>query len=203
MDNQELNLAEEFKQLQMQYNTLKEEVDRQNTINEKFILSSIRKNMRIINSKSMISLIAGVIAAPGIVLFSLKLGLSSTFIIISAVWMLTLIVGDWIMNRHLDIDSLSSGTLQSFVAEMKKRKSTHFKWIRIHFPVFIIWVGCFIGECFRVGMAKEMLIPVTCGICAGAIIGMIIGIRMHNMIIGAYEGIILELENPEVSHSIK
>lgn len=196
-------MADELQQLKMQYRSLKEEVDRQNTINEKFILSSIRKDLRIINSKPMISLVAGTIAVPLIILLSLNLGLSLPFMIISAAWLLFLIVGNWIRNRHVDIDPLSSGTLQSFVSEMKKRKNNQFKWFRINFPATILWIGCFIGECIRVGMAKEMLLPVIFGICVGAVIGIVIAFKMHNTIIGAYEGVILELENPEVSHTIK
>lgn len=203
MENQEIKMADELQQLKMQYGALKEEINRQNTINEKFILSSIRKNLRIINSKSMISLIAGAIAVPLIIQSSHSLGLSLPFMIISIVWMLFMIVGNWIRNRHVDIDTLSSGTLQSFIEEMKKRKSTHFKWFRINLPILLIWIGCFIGECIRVGMEKEMLIPVICGICVGAVFGIVIAFKMHNMIIGAYEGIILELENPEASHVIK
>lgn len=203
METQEIKMADELQQLKMQYESLKEDVDRQNTINEKFILSSIRKDLRIINSKPMISLVAGTIAVPLIILLSLNLGLSLPFMIISAAWLLFLIVGNWIRNRHVDIDPLSSGTLQSFVSEMKKRKNNQFKWFRINFPAMILWIGCFIGECIRVGMAKEMLLPVICGICVGAVIGIVIAFKMHNTIIGAYEGVILELENPEVSHTIK
>ncbi|MGM9773982.1 MAG: hypothetical protein ACI3Y2_02100 [Candidatus Egerieousia sp.] len=77
-----------------------------------------------------------------------------------------------------------------------------YRWFRINFTIMFLWIGYFIGECVHAGLSKDIMIPMIIGIGAGAIIGIIVGINMHNRIIHIYEGIILELENPEASHSI-
>lgn len=195
MENQEINMAEELQQLREQYASLKEEISKQNTINEKVVLSSIKKELRVIDSKKWVSLVACLVAIPLIIAVSLNLDFSLGFIIGSVAWLLLMHVGNMVRNSMVDIDSLSSSSVRSFVEEVKKRKKTQFKWVKINYSLFIVWVGCFIGELFRTGMDKEMLLPMIGGIFVGAVIGTTIGFRIHNRIIGAYEGIIQELEN--------
>ena len=65
----------------------------------------------------------------------------------------------------------------------------------------VLWIGYFIGEVLHAGLDKEMLIPIIIGIVLGTILGIAVGLRTHNRIIGIYEGIILEIENPDAAHS--
>ena len=188
-------MAEELQQLREQYTSLKEELSRRNTIDEKMILSSIRKDLRLISSKRYFSLAACLIAIPLIVMISLELDFRLPFIIASIVWLLFMHIGNWLRMKKVDIDSLSSESVQSFVSEMKRRMNLQFCWTRINYAMFVLWVGCFIGECIHTGMDKEMLLPIIGGICIGAAIGITLGFRIHNRIIGTYEGIILELDN--------
>lgn len=109
---------------------------------------------------------------------------------------------NFIRNRNIWVDLLSGKSTQIFLAEIKKRKEAQFRWLRINFSLFLLWLGYFIGECIHSGMEKDTLIPIIAGAVTGAVIGLTAGLRMHNRIIGAYEGIILELENPDAAHDI-
>ena len=194
MENSGNNIAEELRQLREQYFNLKEQACRQNTINEKSILSSVRRDIRQINGKKWFSVIACLVAIPLIILISSELEFRLPFVIVSIVWLLFMHIGNWLRNSDVEIDSLSAGTVRSFVDEMKRRKSIQFKWVRINYSIFVLWVGYFIGECIHTGMDSDMLTPIIGGICIGAIIGLFLGFRIHNRIIGIYDGIILELE---------
>ena len=202
MTNEELKISEELEQLRQQYADLKAQFDKQEITNEKLIRESIRKDLSIVNSKKWTGLGAGLIGLGGIIALSLNLGLRPAFITISAAWILFMIIGNFVSKRQLSSQAISGESTQAFITEIKERKQNQFRWIRINFSIFALWVGYFIGECIHRGLDKEILTPIIVGIIVGAIIGLFLGIRMHNRIIGAYEGIILELENPEASHSI-
>lgn len=202
MENQETNINLELEELRREYSTLKQEIAKQNTLNEKLIMSSIRKDLRAITSKKYMSIMAAFIAIPLIIILSLDLDFRLPFIIISVAWMLAMCVGNFIRFSNLSIDSLFSSTTQTFLEEMKRRKTGQFRWVRIHFSLMILWVGYFIGELIRTGLPKDEFLPMIGGCVLGLAIGLTIGLKVHNRIIGAYEGIILELENPEASHSI-
>ena len=202
MENQETNINLEFEELRREYSTLKQEIAKQNTLNEKLIMSSIRKDLRAITSKKYMSIMAAFIAIPLIIILSLDLNFRLPFIIISVTWMLAMCVGNFIRFSNLSIDSLFSSTTQTFLEEMKQRKTGQFRWVRIHFSILVLWVGYFIGELIHTGLPKDELLPMIGGCVLGLAIGLTIGLKVHNRIIGAYEGIILELENPEASHSI-
>lgn len=202
MENQETNINLELEELRREYSSLKQEIAKQNTLNEKLIMNSIRKDLRAITSKRYMSIGAALIGIPLIIIISLELDFRLPFIIISAIWMLAMCIGNLIRFSNLSIDSLSASTTQSFLEEMKKRKTGQFRWIRINFSIMVLWVGYFIGELIHTGLPKDELAPIIGGCVLGLAIGLTIGFRVHNRIIGAYEGIILELENPEASHSI-
>lgn len=189
-------MSEELEQLRRQYEELKQEVEKRKTVDEQHILASINKDLHAVNGKVWMSLASCMIAIPLLVVMSLSLDLRPAFLIISITWVLLMHIGNYLRNRKLTLDSMSSESVQSFLEEMKKRKKNQFRWVRINYSIFIIWLGYFIGELFHTGMDKEALYPVILGLATGAVIGILIGMRTHNRIIGTFEGIILELENP-------
>lgn len=69
-----------------------------------------------------------------------------------------MVVGNFIRNRNISVDLLSGKSTQIFLAEIKKRKEAQFRWFRINFSLFLLWLGYFIGECIHSGMEKDTLI---------------------------------------------
>lgn len=202
MKNEEISVSEELEQLRQQYSELKAQIDKQEITNEKLIRESIRKDLRIVNGKVWLSIVCGSFAIPLVIFMSLELGLWTPFMVVSVVWIAAMILGNIIRNRSMAVDLLSGESAQRFLAEIKKRKSIQFRWLRINFTLFVFWISYFIGECIHAGLSREMLIPLSGGVLIGAVIGIVMGLRVHNRIIGTYEGIILELENPDAAHSI-
>lgn len=195
MKENEFSVSEELEQIRTEYAALKERLDRQEIISEKHVLDSIRKDLRVIGAKKWLSIPAGMTALVFLPLVSLDLGLRTPFIVISVVWILSMVTGNLLRERKLDIERLSGESTQVFLTEIKKRKAQQFRWARINMSIFVLWLGYFIGECLRTGIDKAILVPLLTGAAAGAVIGITVGLRIHNRIIGTYEGIILELEN--------
>lgn len=202
MNNDNFTISEELEQMRSQYADLKARLEKQEITNEKLIRESIRKDLRIVNTKVWVSTMAGIIAVTSLPTLSMNLGLRLPFIVISIVWIVSMIAGNIIRNRRLSADRLSGESTRQFLDEVKKRKSVQFRWVRINISLFVLWIGYFIGECIHTGMDRTTLIMIISGAATGALIGLAVGLRMHNRIIGAYEGIILELENPEAAHDI-
>lgn len=196
-NTEEFTVSEELEQLRRQYAELKSSLEKQEITNEKLILQSIRKDLRLVESKRWISMLAGLFAISTIVPFSLELGLRTPFIVLSAVWILSMIIGTAVRMKKLAINQLSGESIKEFITEIKKRKQTQFRWLRVNFILFFFWLSYFIGECIHTGMEKEILISLICGAICGAVIGLTLGLRMHNRIIGAYEGILIDLGHPE------
>lgn len=202
VDNRDYLLSEELEQMRLEYAGLKERLERQEITNEKLILASIRKDMRIVRGKTWISVACGVAALANLPLICFSLGLRIPFIIISIIWITAMVAGNVLRNREIGLDRLWGESTRNFLSEIKKRKAQQFRWVRVNITLFVVWTGYFVGECAASGMERETLIFVIAGVVTGAVIGVAMGLRMHNRIIGAYEGIILELENPEASHTI-
>lgn len=200
MKNEENAMSEELDQLRLQYTELKARIERQEITNEKLIMESIRKDLRLVNSKTWISCMAGIMAILTVPMVSFRFGLRTPFIIISIVWLICMVTGNIIRNRNISPDLLSGESTQKFLEAIKKRKKVQFRWIQINLSLFVLWLGYFIGECIHSGMDRETLIPIIAGALTGAVIGLAAGLRIHNRIIGAYEGIIIELEHPKNAH---
>lgn len=202
MNNENLEIDNNLEQMRSQYALLKKQLDSQEIINQKLIRESIRRDLRIVNQKKWLSIATGLIAISMIPQLCLRLGLRTPFIIVSVVWICAMLIGNLVRNRDISGYHLSGESTQKFLHEIKKRMKLQYRWFRINFTIMFLWIGYFIGECVHAGLSKDIMIPMIIGIGAGAIIGIIVGINMHNRIIHIYEGIILELENPEASHSI-
>lgn len=203
MKNEEFTVSEELEQMRKDYAQLKARLERQEITNEKLIRETIRKSLRMVNDKKWVSLAAGIMAVPLIAALSMHLGLRPAFTIISIVWIVGMVAGNLIRNRNLSLDSTSGESVRDFVDEIKRRKDSQFRWVRVNFSIFVLWAAYFAAECFRTGMSREMLIPIVAGMAVGMVLGLVIGLRMHNRIIGAYEGIILELENPDAAEAVR
>ena len=203
MTNEEMNLSRELEQLRKDYAQLKQELGRQEITNEKLIGESIHKDLRFINSKKWIGIPAFVIVSALLPFLSHEFGLRMTFVIVTVSYMAILAIANFIRLSGMDQRLMSMMSTQEFLKRIKKQKQQQFRWIQINIPLLFLWVGYFIGECINAKLPQELLYSLIGGILTGLVIGGIIGIRMHNRIIGIYEGIILQLENPEAADFIR
>ena len=203
MTNEEMNISLELEQLRKDYAQLKQELGRQEITNEKLIRESIRKDLGFIDKKKWIGIPAFVIVAALLPYISQELGLRMTFVIVTISYIAILAIANFIRLSEMDERLMSMMSTQEFLKRIKKRKQQQYHWLMINIPLLFLWVGYFIGECIHADIPKESLYSLTGGLLTGLIIGGTIGLRIHNRIIGIYEGIILQLENPEAAEHIR
>ena len=197
MTNEEMNIAHELEQLRKDYAQLKQELGKQEITNERLIRESIRKDLSFIDKKKWIGIPAIIIVAVLMPYISKELGLRTSFVIITIVWIAILAIANFIRMNGMYERLISMMPTQEFLKRIKKQKQQQFRWFQINIPLLFLWVGYFIGECIHANLPQEILYSLLGGLITGLVIGGTIGLRMHNRIIGIYEGIILQLENPE------
>lgn len=203
MTNEEMNIAHELEQLRKDYAQLKQELGKQEITNERLIRESIRKDLSFIDKKKWIGIPAIIIVAVLMPYISKELGLRTSFVIITIVWIAILAIVNFITMNGMDERLISMMPTQEFLKRIKKQKQQQFRWFQINIPLLFLWVGYFIGECIHANLPQEILFSLLGGLITGLVIGGTIGLRMHNRIIGIYEGIILQLENPEAGNYTK
>lgn len=200
MTNEEMNITHELEQLRKDYAQLKQELGKQEITNERLIRESIRKDLSFIDKKKWIGIPAIIIVAVLMPYISKELGLRTSFVIITIVWIAILAIVNFIRMNGMDERLISMMPTQEFLKRIKKQKQQQFRWLQINIPLLFLWVGYFIGECIHANLPQEILYSLLGGLITGLVIGGTIGLRMHNRIIGIYEGIILQLENPEAGN---
>lgn len=203
MTNEEMNIAHELEQLRKDYAQLKQELGKQEITNERLIRESIRKDLSFIDKKKWIGIPAIIIVAVLMPYISKELGLRTSFVIITIVWIAILAIVNFITMNGMDERLISMMPTQEFLKRIKKQKQQQFRWLQINIPLLFLWVGYFIGECIHANLPQEILYSLLGGLITGLVIGGTIGLRIHNRIIGIYEGIILQLENPEAGNYTK
>ena len=203
MTNEEMNITHELEQLRKDYAQLKQELGKQEITNERLIRESIRKDLNFIDKKKWIGIPAIIIVAVLMPYISKELGLRTSFVIITIVWIAILAIVNFITMNGMDERLISMMPTQEFLKRIKKQKQQQFRWFQINIPMLFLWVGYFIGECIHANLPQEILYSLLGGLITGLVIGGTIGLRMHNRIIGIYEGIILQLENPEAGNYTK
>lgn len=203
MTHEEMNISSELEQLRNDYAQLKKDLDRQEITNEKLIRASIRKDLRFIDRKKWMGIPAFIVIAALMPYLSREIGLRMPFVIVTMVWMAILAVLNFIRMGGLDDKMMSMLSTQEFVREIKKRKQQQFRWLQVNVPLLLLWIGYFVGECIHADLPEELLYSLLGGMGTGLIIGGIAGMRIHNRIVGIYEGIILQLEDTETTDYIR
>lgn len=203
MTHEEMNISSELEQLRNDYAQLKKDLDRQEITNERLIRASIRKDLRFIDRKKWMGIPAFVAVAALMPYLSREIGLRMPFVIVTMVWMAILAVLNFIRMGGLDDKMMSMLSTQEFVREIKKRKQQQFRWLQVNVPLLLLWIGYFVGECIHADLPEELLYSLLGGMGTGLIIGGIAGMRIHNRIVGIYEGIILQLEDTETTDYIR
>lgn len=203
MTHEEMNISSELEQLRNDYAQLKKDLDRQEITNERLIRASIRNDLRFIDRKKWMGIPAFVAVAALMTYLSREIGLRMPFVIVTMVWMAILAVLNFIRMGGLDDKMMSMLSTQEFVREIKKRKQQQFRWLQVNVPLLLLWIGYFVGECIHADLPEEFLYSLLGGMGTGLIIGGIAGMRIHNRIVGIYEGIILQLEDTETTDYIR
>ena len=182
MENNTL-ISNELEQMRSQINILKDKLEKQNIVNEKHIRNSMKSKMSSINRTIAGTIVAGALALPYCTWFFWSQGLSTIFVVATAVMLavcLGLTIAKQVTLKNLDF---SSGNLVEVAEKLGGIKKHYQDWIKIAIPMVLIWFSWLIYEM----LSTLGVSPMTLGFCTGALLGGLIGgfvgMRMNKKVI--------------------
>ena len=176
-------ISHELEEMRSQISLLKDKLDKQTIINDQHIRRSMKSNMSEINRTIFASIIMGAFALPYCTWFFWSQGLSTIFVVATAVMLavcLGLTIAKQVTLKSLDF---SSGNLVEVAEKLGGIKKHYQDWIKIAIPMILIWFSWLIYEMIStLGVS-----PMTMGFCTGALLGGLIGgfvgMRMNKKVI--------------------
>ena len=180
--------------MRSQISLLRNKLDKQTIINELHIRRSMKSNMSEINRTILASIIAGAFALPYCTWFFWSKGLSTLFVVATAIMLaacLGLTIAKQVTLKRLDF---SSGNLVEVAEKLGGIKKHYQDWVKIAIPMVLIWFSWLIYEMIStLGVS-----PMTMGFCIGAILGGLIGgfvgMRMNKEVISKTTEILSQIE---------
>ena len=199
MQTQETNTLQELEELRSQYNDLKKEVDKQQIINDRLLQVSMKNDLRSISLEKWGDVALTIMLIPVIWFVFNKAGLRQYMLFLSVACMLAIIFIRVIFNAIPNFRLLSGETTFDFIKALKKSKERKFRSFRIYMSIIVVWAGCLVGEVIHIHGSDPFIgwfVPLL--MVVGVSAGILIDIKIHNRIIGIYEGLILQMENKDL-----
>ena len=193
MENNTL-ISQELEEMRSQISLLRNKLDKQTIINELHIRRSMKSNMSEINRTILASIIAGAFALPYCTWFFWSKGLSTLFVVATAIMLavcLGLTIAKQVTLKRLDC---SSGNLVEVAEKLGGIRKHYQDWIKIAIPMILLWFSWLIYEMISTLGAS----PMTMGFCTGALLGGLIGgfvgMRMNKEVISKTTEILSQIE---------
>ena len=188
----------ELDEMRQQMTKLKNKLESQTIVNDRFIRRSIRNSVSTINRRYLvISFIALAMIPYGYWAFVKLNGLSIWLWLATCVMMLAVVGFCFFNGRDLRDSKLVEGNLQETMRKVAKAKKRDNNWLYIGIPMALCWGVWAIWEMAqKSGSDAEYLVP--CCI-VGLVVGALIGLRVHFKTQQHYRDIIEQIEDAEDS----
>ena len=185
----------ELEEMRQQMAILKDKLDDQTIVNDRFICRSIKNGVNTINRRYLvIGIIALALIPYGYWAFVMLGGLSVALWLASCVMML-LVVGFMIYNSK---DMRDSGLMNNNLLDVKRKvavaKKRDGNWLWIGIPMALAWGAWAIYEMSQQMGDNEYIVP--CCI-VGVLVGALIGLKVHFKTQRHYSDIIEQIEDLE------
>ena len=185
----------ELEEMRQQMAILKDKLDDQTIVNDRFIRRSIKNGVNTINRRYLvIGIIALALIPYGYWAFVMLGGLSVALWLASCVMML-LVVGFMIYNSK---DMRDSGLMNNNLLDVKRKvavaKKRDGNWLWIGIPMALAWGAWAIYEMSQQMGDNEYIVP--CCI-VGVLVGALIGLKVHFKTQRHYSDIIEQIEDLE------
>ena len=185
----------ELEEMRQQMAILKDKLEDQTIVNDRFIRRSIKKGVSTINRRYLvISIIALALIPYGYWAFVMLGGLSVALWLASCVMML-LVVGFMIYNSK---DMRDNGLMNNNLLDVKRKvalaKKRDGNWLWIGIPMALAWGAWAIYEISQQMGDNEFVVPCT---IVGVLVGALIGLKVHFKTQQHYSEIIEQIEDLE------
>jgi uncharacterized membrane protein YbjE (DUF340 family) len=195
MNNEfENNMNEtQFEDMRQQMDTLKKKLGEQEIVNERLIRRSMKKEANKITSRYYIIIALCLFMIPYTYLvFTMNLGLSLAFWIGTSILMLVCAGATYYNSLNVASANMMSNNLVAVGQKMARAKKFDANWLFFGIPAVIGWLAWLTWELFQ--QDSEAAHYSLYGVIFGAVVGSIIGIKIHFKTMRQYQDIIDQIE---------
>lgn len=184
-------------QLRSDYNALKARLDEQEIINDRLLQQTFKSQLKQINNKAWASVACGIfviIVAPMAFHYNPAFNLSWAFVAATDVMMAVCIWFTAYWHRAVRLPDASKSSMKQFAQSVKGLKQRYQGWLKYAaamISAWLIWMGV---ELLRNSDEPRKAVFMMTGGLVGALIGGIIGLKMHFAVIAKCDEIISQIE---------
>ena len=185
----------ELEQMREQMNTLKNKLDKQTILNDRFIRQSMNKTASNISRRYNAIMALSIFMVPyGYWVFVKLCNFSLTFWIVTSIFMLVCGGATYYNSRNVNDTNLMRCNLIEASRKMARAKKFEANWLFFGIPAVILWIAWFMYNMYtQTGDALHE--GIFWGGCVGGLIGAILGIRIHVKTQRQYQEIIDTIED--------
>lgn len=185
----------ELEEMRQQMAILKDKLESQTIVNDRFIRRSIKRNVNTINRRYLVMAIIALAMIPyGYWAFVMLNGLSVALWIAMCVLMLAVAGFIYINGSVLRDDNLMGGNLVEVRRKLALAKKRDGNWPWFGIPVALAWASWAVYEMAQKTGVNEYLVP--CCI-VGIIVGALVGLKVHFKTQRHYRDVLEQLEDLE------
>lgn len=185
----------ELDEMRQQMAILKDKLEEQTIVNDRFIRRSIKHGVSTINKRYLVLGIIALVMIPyGYWAFVMLNGLSVGLWLAMCALMLIVVGFMYYNSRDLCDNNLMGGNLLEVKRKVALAKKRDANWLWFGIPMAILWASWAVYEMAQKTGESEYLVP--CCI-VGVIIGALVGLKVHLKTQRCYRDIIEQIEDLE------
>lgn len=187
-----------LEQMRSDYSALKNELDKQEIINDSLMRDVMMTKIRSIRSLASVDVICGIfviVASPFVFHYNPVINASWWFVGGTVALMAFCIFLDWKYNHKVQSTDIASSDLLTFSKSVRELKTKYKDWVKWGLLLGILWASWLGLEVWFNSEEPKLAISMLVGIAVGLVAGGLIGWRMNRRIIQNCDDIISQIEN--------
>lgn len=172
-------MSNELESMKAQLGLLKEKLEKQEIVKEQHLRKAIKGKLREINRIAVRMMLVGLFAILYCIWWLNHLGFSvylqaGTFLMLAFSTIAT-----FVQHRNLLAAKELSADLVKETFDLVKLKKRYNQWLYLAIPMVLVWLSLMVYEIANVIAIKEFAATMIAGVAIGAVIGGIVGIKIH------------------------
>ena len=184
----------QLEDMRQQMAALKRKLERQEVVNDQLIRQMMRRNVSSLNRRTWVLTAIALLMIPyGYWAFVILNGFSMAFWIGTCILMLISAGATFYIGKDVLNSQLLKNDLMDVRFKMARAKKFNAQWLLYSIPAIILWIVWFCYEAYKKGGTEEMN-ALLFGGGIGAVIGLVIGLRVHFKTQRQYQAVIDQIE---------
>ena len=172
-------MSNELESMKAQLGLLKEKLEKQEIVKEQHLRKAIKGKLREINRIAVKMMLVGLFAILYCIWWLNHFGFSvylqaGTFLMLAFSTIAT-----FVQHRNLLAAKELSADLVKETFDLVKLKKRYNQWLYLAIPMVLVWLSLMVYEIANVISIKEFAATMIAGVAIGAVIGGIVGMKIH------------------------